>query len=305
MISALGLSSAHALPRRLRLQPVSHIKAVTYSVLPTATISLLLHNFRIITMSTSGATPETVDAQEADSRPAQYPTYTELFSSDVVPYPTLNAVRLVWSFSGSLETSLSVMASAYNTDVLEPYFQHTAGGGSWHAISQSPLTHPLVSAVVVMVDDLELWESDWLDFHRNHSDPDSHQESEDLKYGHLPGYDPEKDEPPPHLLVCCGSDRPRHKAGSVLVTPSASGQGFVTVHDYITTMHPWLMRNRDDILDAMDRFEDMPDPEHMDLVVDHVMLNYLTIKEKSEWVDQLSLRRQGWAGIHDLETSAI
>jgi len=58
----------------------------------------------------------------------------------------------------------------------------------------------------------------------------------------------------------------------------------VTVHDYITTMHPWLMRNRDDILDAMDRFEDLPDPEDMDLVVDLVTPNRFTIKEKSEWV---------------------
>jgi hypothetical protein len=257
-------------------------------------------------MSTSGATPESVDAREADSRPAQYPTYTELRSSDVVPYPTRDAVRLVWSFSGSLETSLSVMASAYNTDVLEPYFQHTAGGGSsWHVISQSPLTHPPVSAIMATVDDLELWESDWLDFHRNHSDPDSYQESEDLQYGDLPDYDPEKDKRPPHLLVCCGSDRPRHKSGGVLVTASPSGPGFVTVHDYITTVHPWLMRNRDDILDAMDRFEDMPDPEDMDLVVDLVMPNGLTIKEKSEWVADLSMRRQNWASIHDLETSAI
>ena len=65
------------------------------------------------------------------------------------------------------------------------------------------------------------------------------------------------------------------------------------------------MRNRDDILDAMDRFEDMPDPEDTDLVVDLVMPNGLTIKEKSEWVADLSMRRQNWASIHDLETSAI
>lgn len=256
-------------------------------------------------MSTSGANPETIDAREAGSPPARYLTYTDLRSSDAMPYPTLDAVRLVWSFSGSLETSLSVMASAYNTDVLKPYFQHTASGGSWHVISQSPLTQPPVSEVVAKVDDLELWESDWLDFHRNNSDPDSHQESEILNYGDLPGYDPEKDERPPHLLVCCGSDRPRHKTGGVLVTPSGSGQGFVTVHDYITTMHPWLMRNRDDILDAMDRYEDMPDLENMDLVVDLVMPNCLTIKVKSEWVRQLSMRREGWAGVHDLETSGV
>jgi hypothetical protein len=257
-------------------------------------------------MSTSGATPETVDAGEADSQPAQYPTDKELRSSGVSPHSTLATVRLVWSFSGSLETSISVMASAYNVDVLEPYFQPAAGGGSpWHVISKSSLTHPPVSAIVATVDDLEIWESDWKDFHRNHSEPDSYNESEDLQYGDLPDYDPEKDEDPPHLLVCCGTDRPRNKSGGVLVTASQSGPGFVTVHDYITTVHPWLMRNRDDILDAMDRWEDLPDPADMDLVVDAVFPTWLRIREKSEWVNELSYRRQQFASIHDLETSAV
>jgi hypothetical protein len=257
-------------------------------------------------MSTSGATPETVDAGEADSQPAQYLTDKELRSSGVSPHSTLATVRLVWSFSGSLETSISVMASAYSVDVLEPYFQPAAGGGSpWHVISKSSLTHPPVSAIVATVDDLEIWESDWKDFHRNHSEPDSYNESEDLQYGDLPDYDPEKDEDPPHLLVCCGTDRPRNKSGGVLVTASQSGPGFVTVHDYITTVHPWLMRNRDDILDAMDRREDLPDPEDMDLVVDAVFPTWLRIREKSEWVNELSYRRQQFASIHDLETSAV
>ncbi|KAH6723796.1 hypothetical protein DL95DRAFT_522039 [Leptodontidium sp. 2 PMI_412] len=235
-------------------------------------------------MSTSGATPETVDAGEADSQPAQYPTDKELRSSGVSPHSTLATVRLVWSFSGSLETSISVMASAYNVDVLEPYFQPTAGGGSsWHVISKSSLTHPPI----------------------NHSEPDSCNESEDLRYGDLPDYNPEKDEDPPHLLVCGGTDRPRNKSGGVLVTASQSGPGFVTVHDYITTVHPWLMRNRDDILDAMDRREDLPDPEDMDLVVDAVFPTWLRIREKSEWVNELSYRRQQFASIHDLEISAV
>lgn len=257
-------------------------------------------------MSTSGATHETVDAGEADSQPAQYPTDQELRSSGVSPHSTLATARLIWSFSGSLETSISVMASAYNVDVLEPYFQPGAGGGSpWHTISKSSLTHPPVSAIVATVDDLEVWESDWKDFHRNHSEPDSYNESEDLQYGDLPDYDPEKDEAPPHLLVCCGTDRPRKKSGGVLVTASPSGPGFITVHDYITTVHPWLMRNRDDILDAMDRREDLPDPDDMDLVVDAVFPTWLRIREKSEWVNELSYRRHQFASMHDLETSAV
>lgn len=276
-------------------------------------------------MSTSGATPETGNApklrlvphrqadsdSDSDSQPARdtYPTFSELCSRDVMPYPTLAAVRLVWSFSGgSLETSLSVMASAYNIDVLEPYFQQTVGGGSgspWHVVSKSPLTHPPVSAITATVGDLELWESDWLDFHENHSDPDSYTESENLKYGTLPDYDPENDRDPPHLLKCCGTDRPRGKEGGVLVTASPSGPGFVTVHEYITTVHPWLMRNRGDIWKAMDRWEQMPDLEDKDLVVDLIQPECLTIEEKSDWAMRLSTRRSSWMKFHERETSDI
>lgn len=236
----------------------------------------------------------------------QYPTDKELRSSGISPQSTLATVRLVWSFGASLETAISVMASASNVDVLEAYFQPAAGGDSpWHVISKSSLTDPPVSAIVATVADLEIWESDWIDFHRNHSEPHSYNESEDLQYGDLPDYDPEKDEDPPHLLVCCGTDRPRNKSGGVLVTASQSGPGFVTVHDYITTVHLWLMRNRDDILDAMDRAEDLPNPEDMDLVVDAVFPPWLRIREKSEWVNALRYRRQRFASTHDLGTSAV
>jgi hypothetical protein len=44
------------------------------------------------------------------------------------------------------------------------------------------------------------------------------------------------------------------------------------------------MRNRDDILDAKDRREDLPDPEDMNLDVDAIFPNWLRIREMSEWV---------------------
>lgn len=250
------------------------------------------------------ATPDDAGVAESQIVILQYRKYStdkELRSNDVSPQATPATVRLVWSFNAdaSLETAVSVMASPFNMDVLEPYF---AGGGGdsqlrLHEISKSSLTHPPVSAIVAKVYDLEIWESDWIDFHQNHSESYSYTESEDLQYGDLPDYDPEKDEDPPHLLVCCGTDRPRNKKGGVLVKASQSGPGFVTIHDYITTVHPWLMRNRDDILDAMDRAEDLHEPEKMDLVVDAVFPASLRIKEKSEVDNELSFRRQRFASI--------
>ena len=80
------------------------------------------HNLRIVIVSKPGTTSESDDSQESDSEPEQYLTFAELLGSNAVSYPTRNTIRLVWSFRGSLETSLSIMATAYNTDVLEPYF---------------------------------------------------------------------------------------------------------------------------------------------------------------------------------------
>ncbi|KFY00414.1 hypothetical protein O988_03318 [Pseudogymnoascus sp. VKM F-3808] len=248
---------------------------------------------------------------DSESQPERetYPTFSELCSRHVKPYPTLAAVRIVWSFrGGSLETSLSVMAAAYNIDVLEPYFQQSVGRGSntpWHVVSKSPVTHPPVSEIRVNVFDLDIWESDWLDFHENHSDPDFHTESDTLSYGTLPDYDPENDKEPPHLLKCCGTDRPRGKEVGVLVTASPSGPGFVTVHEYVTTVHPWLMRNREDIFKAMNCWEQMPYLEGKDLVVDLVQPNFLKIDEKSDWAMSLSMRRSSWMDVHERETSDI
>lgn len=258
-------------------------------------------------MSTSRITLKIVNSQSL-----LYPTYEELQRSDVFPYPTRDTARLFWSFNGgSLETSLSVMASAYNTDVLEPYFQQTADGApAWHAISQSSLVHPPVSEIRATSDILNIWESEWLDCHRGHTDPDQFPESEDSEdppWGELSDYDPEQDEEPPHLLVCkcCDSDRPRHKSEGVLVTASLSGPGFVTIHDYIMTVYPWLMRSRDDIFEAMDVWDSSPDPEDMDLVVDLANPNSLTIEEKSTWLWSLSMRAPGWSKIHDRQDPIV
>lgn len=57
-----------------------------------------------------------------------------------------------------------------------------------------------------------------------------------------------------HLLMCCGEKRPRGKAVSVAVKPAAS-HGFVTIHDYLSAVHPWLMSLREDILGAIGMYE--------------------------------------------------
>jgi hypothetical protein len=80
------------------------------------------------------------------------------------------------------------MKNSSSPDSLEPYFQPITGGaGTWHAVSQSPLTEPKVSSITVAVYDLELWEDLWLEEHEQHSSPDGGDEDEpSALYGALP-----------------------------------------------------------------------------------------------------------------------
>ena len=138
--------------------------------------------------------------------------------------------------------------------------------------------------------------------HREHHIPDpSRGESPDID---TLGQEPGEHGVSPHIkAACCGSDRPRHKSGGVLVTASASGSGFVTVHDCVTAIHPWLMRSRNDILEAMYCCGDVLGLDEMDLVVDLAWPEWLLIVEKSEWVESLRWRQRSWKVVHDLETS--
>ncbi len=208
-----------------------------------------------------------------------------------------DAKRLFWSLNGPLTTSVWIMEDAFSPNSREPYFRQTTGAGtttSWHPASQSPLTEPKVSSITVSVNDLDEWEDQWLDMHRDHADPDGGEENGDeswVKFGPLPDYDPDKDEEgPEHLLVCCGTQRPRGKPVSVVVKPSASsGKEFVTLHDYLSTVHPWLMSLREDILGAMGILDDEPLPTETKIMVDYSAPDSLKMYKEAEWI---GLRRK-------------
>ena len=118
---------------------------------------------------------------------------------------------------------------------------NTAGGGTWHEISQLPLTKPKVSSVEVSIYDLDHWEETWLEQHREHTSGDA----EYVTYGDLSDDDRpytsemkedggwESDSDTEFLVRCCGEDRSLRKAARLVVKPCA-GKGFVTVHDYVS-----------------------------------------------------------------------
>ncbi|KFZ06949.1 hypothetical protein V501_06908 [Pseudogymnoascus sp. VKM F-4519 (FW-2642)] len=169
--------------------------------------------------------------------------------------------RIFCTLNGPLSTSIWVLDKRDNPTSIEPYLQLTAEGTStWHAISQTPMTKPPVPSILVRVHALEYWEDEWLLCHRGHSEP-NWQLTADPQYGMLPGYGER-----PCLLRCCGTDRPRGKTARLVVKP-LKGRDFVSVHDYLTTVHPWLMSFRGDILEYMGLWKGKPAEEESVLML--------------------------------------
>jgi hypothetical protein len=118
------------------------------------------------------------------------------------------------------------------------------------------------------VEQLDEWENTWLDFHRDHAEPGP-QNTSDVRFGQLPDYDPDFDEEwEPHLLRCCGSDRLRKKVS--LLVKASGDDGILTIHDFVSSVHPWLIGLRGEILQAAGDLQYLvPLPENTRLFVDY------------------------------------
>ncbi|KAK1720130.1 uncharacterized protein BDZ83DRAFT_457956 [Colletotrichum acutatum] len=113
---------------------------------------------------------------------------------------------------------------------MEPYFrlfsaEESASGlePSWHPISQESLMAPPVTTVTVRVEALDSWEKLWVELNR-------------------------------YCVANTSTDpnRPRAKDAQLEVTTAGS---FLTTHEYISVVHPWLMGMRERILDALRKLE--------------------------------------------------
>ncbi|OBT65800.1 hypothetical protein VE03_03314 [Pseudogymnoascus sp. 23342-1-I1] len=223
-----------------------------------------------------------------------YPSYREIRSDGLPMILSPNAAqRLFWPFDGIFPASISVMKTSRSPKSLEPYVKPgTEGnsGGTWHEISQLPLTEPKISSVEVSVYDLDQWEYTWLEQHREHTGGNA----EYILYGDLSDDDRpypsemkedggwESDSDTEFLMRCCDQDRPLRKAAKLLVKPSA-GNDFVTVHDYVSAVHPWLMSLREDILKAMTNFLGYPPSLPTEFMVSKGP-DMLWIEDKERWL---------------------
>ncbi|KAI0814553.1 hypothetical protein GGR55DRAFT_700820 [Xylaria sp. FL0064] len=150
--------------------------------------------------------------------------------------------RFVWHLDGPLPSSIWVRETDDKKAPMEPYWQQTES------------------------DDEEL--------------------PEGIKFGPIPNYNSEtdrwpsqSDKRPWHLLECCGTKRPRGKNETIVVKPSPKN-GLVTIHNYFSTVHPWLMGLRDVILDAMGVMDAKSLPPETKLRVEFMSLGNLKIEDR-------------------------
>lgn len=190
----------------------------------------------------------------------------------------------------SLDLS-EIMAEQQNSDSpRESYFQQTLGGVSWHAIAPEALTEPRVSSITVRVDVLYIWVDQWEESHR-HAEPGG----EGCVFGRDPGEqeaegerdndaDATDDEDELVLLRCCGTNRPKIHTSLVVKPPSASGRHYITVHDYLSAVHPWLVAQWNDILEARDLWEDRPPSAVTKLAVNYHGPEHLLLDDVESWL---------------------
>lgn len=216
---------------------------------------------------------------DLDSHPP-YPTLAELRAAHRHMLPSAAGGKLLfWPLDGpTLETSgLAVMAGPTNPDVRVPYYD--AATGACHPISQLPISEPRVSSITVHVSELADWEGNW---EEAHFDLIADEEGDDSG-----GVD---------RIECGGMERPVGKDASIVVIGTGgvteggggggSSSGFVTVHDFVAAVHPWLMGLRSDILGALATLngEDAPLPAETELMVNVHTLASLMIDKRAEWI---------------------
>lgn len=153
---------------------------------------------------------------------------------------TDEAKRLRWVLDGPLTTAITVLWEPCHdprTPPPEPYCTSNQGDDTtWHAVSKAPYTDPKVSSVTASVSQIDDWEDLWREQHLGCADPPDGEDGDD------------EDDNYDFPSECCGEQRPHPEEMTLVVKASRK---FVTVHDFVPAVHPWLMRKYDDLVAAL------------------------------------------------------
>ncbi|KAH6866114.1 hypothetical protein B0T10DRAFT_554158 [Thelonectria olida] len=187
------------------------------------------------------------------------------------------AKRLFWTLQGPLESSIFVLEDVNNPlGPREPYCRQASAETSWHPISQEPLTQSRETSLSVRISPLDTWKLDWFESHE-HADPDDPSCVYELVNGHM------------SLVQCCGEDKPTNLAPFAV---KVSDKPYLSIHDFITAVHPVLMGLRQDLLAALGIPDGRPLPEEIRLMVDCSLGDWLRIKQEDEWTREMRFRHR-------------
>ena len=164
--------------------------------------------------------------------------------------------RLLWNLQGPLSSAISVLAEDGNPDGPREAYLH---GNDRHPITNEPITeHPVVT-LTVMEENLRDWEDAWWDLNYEGFDEDIQPAPEDLP----PTFEP-------------------------LVVTASNGE-FVSIHDSVSAVHPWLMVRREQILLARHVADDdyMPGAVEERLLVRAQDTELVNAEDEEEWLAAL------------------
>ncbi|KAJ3480461.1 hypothetical protein NLG97_g8067 [Lecanicillium saksenae] len=207
------------------------------------------------------------------------------------------ACRIYWPLEGTFPSNIAYMNPMgklnrmRNLEDLEPLYQPETD--TWHEIASMPFTTMKVSSIRLSLRELHDWEWRWIGFHRECGEEQKEYvtcgdlDDEDRPYRSEADEDGnwEVDSDTEFLIKCCGKDRPLKKKGRSLTITPAEGNTFVTIRDYLGTVHAWLMNMRDDVIQGSE-YVHWSGEDDTEWMVDHIMGYDLSIKSKKAWVNR-------------------
>ena len=172
------------------------------------------------------------------------------------PLPLLSdpGRRLFWTLQGPPNSAISVLAEDCNPDgPREPYLRQ---GTDHHPVGDEPITTRPFVTLTVTEESIDGWRDEWDNINYEGFDEDVRPAPGDLP----PTFEP------------------------VVVT--ASNGEFISVHDYVTVVHPWLMARRAQILRARHVADDHYTPgeaeERLLVVVQNAEM--VVAEDEQEWL---------------------
>ena len=193
--------------------------------------------------------------------PVVYLTADQIRLNPVIAHLSDSGRRLVWTLQGPLSSAISVMAEHGNPDgPREPYLGH---GGDRHPVSNDPVTEQPVATLTVMEEYLGDWQNEWYTINQEGFDEDEDEDVEPEPEGQPPTFEP-------------------------LVVTASNGE-FVSIHDYVSAVHPWLMARREQILRARHVADDdyVPGPDEERLMVSAHNTELVRAEDEQEGLQDL------------------